>query len=408
MKSLKQILAEAKLTHLEHVEDAIFDYGYEGGKEALRFLESVAETLHGNSTKSMNIQAKVDGAPAVICGINPENGKFFVGTKSLFNKNPKINYTNADVDKNHGHAKGLASKLKVALEHFPKIIKKGVYQGDFMFTPEDLTNETIDRQKYITFTPNTITYAVPVNSALAKTMKKAKAGVIWHTTYTGDTIADLSAQFKISLSSFTRNKSVWFSDTNFRDVSGTATMTKKEMSAFRNRVNNAHEELDKLDGKAMKLLFGKTEIAKNLKIYINSLVRNGKVYSGRQNAITGFIDFVTERLDKEVTKAKSEKGKASKQKVLDDLIHDLRGSNVAGTLAYALQWHDSVVDCKIMLVRKMEKVSQIPSFVMTSKGYKVTGPEGFVAIDKLSNSAVKLVDRMEFSANNFNAIKSWG
>jgi hypothetical protein len=56
----------------------------------------------------------------------------------------------------------------------------------------------------------------------------------------------------------------------------------------------------------------------------------------------------------------------------------------------------------------MEKVNKIPAFIKTDTGYKVTGPEGFVAIDKLSNSAVKLVDRLEFSRNNFNAIKNWG
>ena len=112
MKTFKSFLAEEKLTHLEHVEDAIFDFGISGAKEALKILDNVAHSLEGHSKRSVNIQAKVDGAPAIIAGINPENGKFFVGSKSLFNKTPKINYTNADVDRNHKG--GLADKLKVA------------------------------------------------------------------------------------------------------------------------------------------------------------------------------------------------------------------------------------------------------------------------------------------------------
>ena len=200
MKSFKSYITEEKLTHLEHVEDAIFDFGIGGAKEALKILDDVAHSLEGHSKRAVNIQAKVDGAPAIVAGINPENGKFFVGSKSLFNKTPKINYTNADVDKNHKG--GLADKLKVALKEFPKMKLKGIYQGDFMFTPEDLKKETIDGEKYITFTPNTITYAVPLDSDLAKTIMKSKAGVIWHTTYTGDTIADLKANFKINIKSF--------------------------------------------------------------------------------------------------------------------------------------------------------------------------------------------------------------
>ncbi|HIO43601.1 MAG TPA: hypothetical protein EYN33_06250, partial [Gammaproteobacteria bacterium] len=227
MKTFKSFLAEEKLTHLEHVEDAIFDFGISGAKEALKILDNVAHSLEGHSKRSVNIQAKVDGAPAIIAGINPENGKFFVGSKSLFNKTPKINYTNADVDRNHKG--GLADKLKVALKEFPKMKLKGIYQGDFMFTPEDLKKETIDGEKYITFTPNTITYAVPHDSDLAKTILKSKAGVIWHTTYTGDTIANLSAQFNININSFKKQSSVWFTDTNFVDASGTATMTLSEM-----------------------------------------------------------------------------------------------------------------------------------------------------------------------------------
>ncbi len=183
MKRFKTILNEAKLTHLEHLEDAIFDDGYAGGVEALKILTDISNTLAGHSKKPINIQAKVDGAPSIVAGINPENGKFFVGTKAVFNRTPKLNYTNADVDKHHEG--NLAVKLKIALKEFPKMGIKGIIQGDFMFIPSDLKKETIDDEKYVTFTPNTITYAIPAGTDLAKKITKAKVGVVWHTTYSG-------------------------------------------------------------------------------------------------------------------------------------------------------------------------------------------------------------------------------
>ena len=408
MKKFKTFLKEEKLTHLSHIEDAIFDDGIAGGKEALRILKDVADTLHGHVNKPLNIQAKVDGAPAVIAGINPENGKFFVGTKSVFNRNPKINYTPADVDRNHGHSKDLANKLKVALKEFPKMGMKEILQGDFMFVPSDLKKATIDDEDYITFTPNTITYAVPAKSELADKITKAKVGVIWHTTYTGKTIADLSAQFKINIGKLRQNKDTWFTDTTFRNVSGSATLTLGEIKYIDERLKSAEKELSLLDKKSVELLFGKTEIAFNLKIYINDLVKQGKKFKGRQQAIAGFIDFLRKRYNPMIAKLKTEKGKANKQASLDDLINTLhKNKKAGGTLAYTLQWHDDVADIKRVLVKKMETVNSIPAFIKTPTGYKVTGPEGFVAIDTLSNKAVKLVDRLEFSRNNFNAIKSW-
>jgi hypothetical protein len=284
---------------------------------------------------------------------------------------------------------------------------KGIFQGDFMFTPGDLKSETIDGEKYITFTPNTITYAVPVGSELEKTISKSKAGVIWHTTYTGDTIADLSANFNISLSNFTKQASVWFTDTTFRNVSGSASFTKAESAKFEAKLERARKELKLLDRKSMSLLFGGTEMGANLNIYINHLTKNGKKFAGRQQAIGGFIDFLRGRYGPMIDKLKSEKGKAKKQKVLDDLIDTIRQRKVGGTLAHAFQWHDDVNSMKLDIVKKLETVNSIPAFIKTPTGYKTTGPEGFVAIDTLSNSAVKLVNRLEFSRNNFNAIKAW-
>ena len=176
MYSFKQYLSESKNTHLEHLEDEIINNGYQGGVNAVEFLKSLRNMLIGSSGHKVNVSVKWDGAPAVICGVNPENGKFFVGSKSVFNVTPKINYTPADIRKNH--TGGLADKLQVALRELRKLNIKGVVQGDFLYTPDEIKTATIRGEKVITFTPNTITYAIPSNSNLASRILKSKTPLL--------------------------------------------------------------------------------------------------------------------------------------------------------------------------------------------------------------------------------------
>ena len=409
MKRFNTYLAEEKLKHLEHLEDALFNQGYGGAEEALRMLEEIVASLQGSASSSVNIQSKVDGAPSIIAGTNPENGKFFVATKSLFNKTPKINYTDADVDANHSG--DLATKMKLALKHFPKLGIDGIIQGDFMFVPADLKKETIDGESMITFTPNTITYAVPDDQPLAKTIQSAKVGVIWHTSYTGDTIADLSAVFSVNVGALTKTSAVWAGDTDFKDVSGTATLTKSELSDVNGEINKARNSLKRLNKTGLKILFGDSKedsISFNVNIYINDMVSSGKKFSNKQKAIGSFIDFIRKRYQAKADKVKTEKAKAGKLAKAEALVKTLNSDRkIGGTFAYALEWHNNVADIKLTLIKKMEQVNTIPAFMKTATGYKVTGPEGFVAVDHMSNKAIKLVNRLEFSRNNFNAIKSW-
>ena len=192
MQNFLQYLTEDRNTHLEHLEDDILNNGLAGAKNALWFLGSLMTMLQSNTRSSMNVTVKWDGKPAIWAGTNPDNGKFFVGTKSIFNKEPKINYTNADIDANHGHAKGLVEKLKMALKYFPALGIPGIWQGDLLYTAGDLKGATLNGEKMLIFTPNTITYAIPLNSILAGRIRASKIGVVRHTTYTGKSMEDLS------------------------------------------------------------------------------------------------------------------------------------------------------------------------------------------------------------------------
>ncbi len=202
---------EGKNLHLEHIEDEVLNRGVPGARDAINFLQSLRDMLAGHSQSKVNVTTKWDGAPAVFCGINPENGKFFVGTKGVFNANPKLNYTDADIDANHT-SEGLNSKLKVALRYLPKLGIKGVLQGDMMFAKGDIAEKNIDGENYITFQPNTIVYAVPSDSKLARMMLSAQMGIVFHTSYTGKTMADMKASFNIDIGHLTITKDVWFRD----------------------------------------------------------------------------------------------------------------------------------------------------------------------------------------------------
>ena len=273
MLSFKQKLNEAKNTHMEHLEDEIINDGVKGATTAIEFLNSLNDMLAGGKSKT-NITVKWDGAPAIFAGINPENGKFFVAIKSLFNKTPKINYTNADISANHGSG-GPSDKIKLALKYLPELgITDAVYQGDIMFSKGDLTKQTIDGQSMLTFGPNTITYAVPEDSDLASQMRKAHLGVVWHTKYTGNSIADLSASFGVSASDFKKTKNVWFDDA-YLNTANAATFTASETKKLEGKINQIKGAVSKA-GKFLNLLAKETAdnskhgLAPFMKIFFNT------------------------------------------------------------------------------------------------------------------------------------------
>ena len=400
-----QYLAEAKEgknLHLEHLEDEVLNNGVEGTRAAINFLQSLRDMLAGNSKSSVNVTVKWDGAPAIFAGINPENDKFFVGTKGVFNVSPKVNYTNADIDANHSSA-GLNDKLKVALKYLPKLGITDVLQGDMLFTKEDLKTEKIDGKSYTTFQPNTILYAVPTDSS-AKILK-AKMGIVWHTTYTGKKLEDMKASFGASVSSLTKTSDVWFSDANYEDKSGTINFNKSETTTITGILSNAGKTFRKIDSNLLGMISQDEELKILIKTYNNTKVRAGEKITNTKMHTAGLIAYVYDKKKKEVDKVKRAQNKEIKQQNMDRLIKHFRSN--ASKLVTIFNMQNLLVDAKDIIIRKLEKAKGITStFIKTDKGYKVTQPEGFVAIDKLGK-AVKLVDRLEFSQNNFNAAKAW-
>ena len=401
MFSFTGFLTEAKNLHLEHLEDEVLNNGVTGTRGAINFLQSLRDMLAGNVKSSVNVTVKWDGAPAVFAGINPENGQFFVGTKGVFNKNAKINYSHEDIDRNHP-AKGLNQKLKVALTELSKLGIKDVLQGDMLFTQEDLEEKRIEGKQYVTFQPNTIVYAVPKESA--SQILSSKMGIVFHTTYSGKTMEDMSASFKVNLRGLSKSSSVWFSDATYKDTSGTINFNKAETKEINSVLSQAGKTFRTLKSDVLNTVED-TNYNVLIKTFNNTKVRAGEKITDTRQHTRGLIAYVYDKLKADVDRVKRPETKKEKQLTMDFKMKFFRSNS--SQLVKIFDMQNLLVAAKELIIRKLEKSKGVmDTFVRTDKGYRVTQPEGFVAVDHMGK-AVKLVDRLEFAHQNFTAAKNW-
>ena len=407
MIRFNSFLSEAKNTHMEHLEDNILNGGVEGTREAINFLQSLRDMLAGKTANKVNVTIKWDGAPAIFAGIDPSDGKFFVAKKGIFNKNPKVYKTDADVDVDTSG--DLNTKLKLALEYLPELGIKGVVQGDFLYAKSDIKEVTIDGESYITFHPNTIVYAVPKNSLLAKQILASRIGVVWHTTYRGESFETMSASFGEEIAThLKKSKNVWSVDAMYRDISGSANMTETETAQVTQLLSAAGKIFSKLKRTTLEGISDNDELLVRVKTFINSKVREGQRIGDTNKFVDDLVDYITAYYKKEADKLKTDAGKAKvglKQKELMKYF-----ANTDKTQIVALfDLYNYITDAKLIIVRKLDKAKQIGTFLRTADGYKVTEQEGFVAIDHIGKGAVKLIDRLQFSHANFSSdtIKGW-
>ena len=402
--SFKGFFSRGTNTHLEHLEDDIINNGAKGGVNAVNFLKSVRNMLAGHTGGRLNMTVKWDGAPAIICGTNPENDKFFVGTKSIFNKTPKINYTNGDIRRNHTGP--VATKLQVCLRELPKLGIRGILQGDLLFTPGDLQYDTINDDKVVTFTPNTITYAIPIDSPIGRRIMRARMGIVFHTSYSGKDMKSLSASYGTARG--IGSSSVFLASASYKDTSGSATFNRGELARFDGLIRMAQGSLHKagpvLDemGKSTR---DPLSVGFRLKSFFNYYIKNNKGGMGKVRVMQSmFRDYYENFIDQEIDARKTDKGKEKyKQAKIDGLKFIDRNQQA---LYFAIASHISLANAKSFLIGKLNQIGTIGHFIRTSNGYRVTAPEGFVAIDHVGN-VVKLVDILEFSRANFTIAKDW-
>ena len=391
----------SKNTHLEHLEDDILNDGSVGATNAIGFLEELGRML-SQPTSNINITTKWDGAPAIVCGIDPERKRFFVGTKSVFAKTkPKLCFSDDMIDA--WYQGQLNQKLKDCLKYLPELGITGVLQGDLLFT-DDKKKEIINGESVISFTPNTITYAVPVDSDLGTLINGAKVGIVFHTTYTGTSMEEMTANFnKISVSS---TGNVYAATASFEDASGAAEFSSDEIQKFNALVNRARGSITKAS--TFLDVLGETGYGRYLlsglfKQFFNSYIRRGeKIINVRQKVID-FNGYYESILDKHISTLKTTTSKAKYRTMQQDGLEFLNKNSQS--VYFTIATYINLQEAKKFVIRKLEKVKTLGTFLKTENGYKVTAPEGFVAIK--SGKALKLVDRLEFSRANFTADKEW-
>lgn len=395
----------AKNLHLEHLEDEIINQGIDGGRGAINFLQGLRDMLKGNSNSSVNMTVKWDGAPAIFCGKHPETGQFFVAKKSLFNKEPKF-YTSEHEIKNSDLSGQLQEKFLTSFKYLSKLSWNTIMQGDLMFT-DDKKSQKINGEDFITFQPNTILYAVQKDSVLGKEIDNAKMGIVFHTTYTGSSIEDLTASFGANTSSLGSSSDVWVDDATYKDVSGNSTMTAKEtlkLTQVLSGVGKSFHGITKKDlQKFMELqsTINQKGAGASYKTYCNAQIRGGSYKPTYAGYMKHFENYWR---DKVVGKVKMEKTKEIKREIGEQLYNELRALN--SFITNLTKFMEGLVIAKQIIIVALNRVKSIGTFKKTATGFEVVNPEGYVAIDK-TGSAVKLVDRMEFAFNNFTAQKNW-
>jgi len=394
----------SKNKHLEHLEDDILNNGSDGGKTSIAFLRSLGSMLSQGDKKNIKVTTKWDGAPAIVCGIHPTWKTFFVGNKSAFNKTkPKICIEPEDVDTFYPES-GLNPVLKSCLKYLSQLDIKGVIQGDLLFTENTKSITMVNGQRCVTFTPNTITYAIPVNTDIGKRVVNSKIGIVFHTNYNGTSIEEMTAGFGVDVSPYQGHSDVAVFSSDFTDTSGSANFTTAELTKFKSTVNMAEGSLRQAS-KFLDVMKGTDKFAFNtvFKTFFNTYIRGGTAIPSTNKVLTDFAAYYNTILDKEINSKKSDKGK---QKWTDVKMNGLKFIAANQRSIYmTVASYKNLTAAKLMIIRKLESVKGIGTFLKDGNGYKVTAPEGFVAIK--SGTATKLVDRLEFSVANFTTDKNW-
>jgi hypothetical protein len=403
----EQLLKEEKNVHMEHIVDSILNLGVKGTRDSINFLQALRDMLQGSSKSKVNVSVKWDGAPAVFAGTDPSDGKFFVAKKGIFNKNPKVYKTNADVD---ADTKGdLNAKLKLALAEFSKLGIKGVIQGDFLYDKSDLKTVDIDGEPHVTFHPNTIVYAVPAASDLGRQILGSKVGVVWHTVYRGSSFEEMSASFGEKIASDLKSvSSCWSVDAVYQDLSGTATMTAKETAKVNSILSQAGKVFKSIKAETLNGVAENPDTLMRTKTFVNTKIRAGEKIKNTKTFVKDLVKYIDDIYEKEADKRKTEKGKTA-QRVKKDATLAYFEKTKESQLVAMFDLYNLIIDAKLIIIGKLDKAKSLKTLLKTPDGLEVTSQEGFVAIDKKGKNAVKLVDRLELSNANFNDkyIKGW-
>ena len=400
-------VVESKNLHMRHAEDAVIDSGVNGTRDVINYFRSIRDMLAGNSSAPINLSVKWDGSPAIFAGTDPSDGRFFVAKKSVFNKNPKVYKTQQDIDNDLSGE--LRDKFTVALKEFSKLGIKGVVQGDFLYTTNDIKEDDIDGVSHITFHPNTIVYAVPKESELAKQILKSRIGVVWHTSYGGSSFETMSATFGTPIAKHLKKVSnVWSIDALYEDKQHTVKFTKKETDDVTAMLSYAGSLFNKVNPRILDDLRNNKQVNSRINNYINSKVRLGEQINDVESFVGGLGEFIKNYYQKQSDLKKTPRGKNNQMNLMYSAL-SLFVKYDRKDIENVFALYNILVNIKLVIINKLNTADGLKTLLKTTKGYEVTGQEGFVAIDRYGKNSLKLVDRLQFSKANFSSeyLKGW-
>ena len=392
----------SKNTHLTHIEDRILTDGIDGANEAIDMLKMMGDFLDGTPAAQPLVTEKWDGAPAVICGIDPLDNQFFVGTKSVFAKTaPKVCKSEADIDRFYSGV--LANKLKAAFKYLNGKVF-GVLQGDLMFT-DDKRYERIEGKQYITFRPNTLTYGAEQGTPLGQQIERAQLGIVFHTKYTGNSLAEMRAGFNITRQDFQSDQNVWAQPAVYQDISGAANMTRIERTKYDAAIRRAEGSLKQCRSILTKIQSGKKTLMTDTELlkFFNNYVKVGRDIPSVNQAYNDFMYHMGAEVDKVLQKKTSTVTQEKYALKFLSTIAFMEENEQQFKMMIAL--YMNIQYCKNILVRQLQKVQALRVFANMGDKYVVTAPEGYVAVK--GDRAVKLIDRLDFSRLNFTIPKEW-
>jgi hypothetical protein len=419
---IQQIVTETvdgKNLHLEHLDDEIWNRGHQGAVEAIHYLEGAAGLLLGSSDQRYFATKKWDGSPALLVGTDPETGEFVMGDKGIFSKTKENRiYKAGDVDRVKPDKKvegktvdrtGLRTKLKTAFNYL-KDLNYGdkILQGDLLWTQGDGTSgfQMIDGENYWTFTPNLLTYAVPADSDLAQRMSRSKVGIVFHTTYEGGpTLQDMSARFGADISDLGSSPYVYVRDAAIKDVSGSVTLTRRESLMLEVAIVELYSYLEGIGEETFAWLDSSIaghSIRDLIKIDINKMVKAGAM-DQPEVYVRQFMTRLAARLETDIAKLKTQAGQERKRAAQEEALKYIQQHTDNIENVYLL--FIGIQRVKDVLQRHYAAIRQIDTFIARPDGsFDVKPEEGVVIVDHLGKGgkeAVKIVDRLDFSRENF-------
>ena len=378
-------------THSTHVEEKFILDGPKGLDASVEGLRCIVDEIGRGEIPA--VSTKIDGI-ALFFGWTDKG--FFVSNKSLFNKTPKIAYSNDEIKANW--KADLFPMMSAALEYLPKVCPKDkcVYQGDFLFSNRTLKSVKVAGVDSWAWHPNIIEYTVSKTSAIGKSVAKAKMGIVVHTRYTWDGINPKTlgvAEFGISKKNFKNSKDVFLIDTisNLSAQNGDVGFAKGDWDEIGSLLKDALAMKSKIDWDLLK----DSGFSALLLPYYNTFVKSG-VIPPVAARVEGFKAHVQEKMEKAVASRKTEKGQAA-QRALYEPYLDVP----AKSLESIFLTMDMLTKVKLMVLDQLNRYALYKNFVVTRGGdYISPKDEGFVIV-KSAGRGLKLVDRLEFSRNNF-------